>query len=50
MKRLLIPLLAVLALPTAVNANEVINSQFPDILSASQIASIKTTLQCREEF
>ena len=29
---------------------KIINSEFPDILSASQIASLKTTLQCREEF
>tara|TARA_S200000501_G_C20780396_1_gene724766 strand:- start:341 stop:982 length:642 start_codon:yes stop_codon:yes gene_type:complete len=49
MKHLLLPLVAALALPTAVNAKEVINSQFPDIMSAAQTATTKAVFECKEQ-
>ena len=49
MRRLLIPLLAALTLPTNIFAKEVINSNLPDLHTAGLIAVGKIVLECREQ-
>tara|TARA_B100001093_G_C26732113_1_gene972713 strand:- start:149 stop:787 length:639 start_codon:yes stop_codon:yes gene_type:complete len=49
MRRLLIPLLAALTLPTNIFAKEVINSNLPDLYTAGSIAAGKIVLECREQ-
>ena len=49
MRRLLIPLLAALTLPTNIFAKEVINSNLPDLHTAGSIAVGKIVLECREQ-
>jgi len=49
MKRLLLPLLAALALPTGAQEKQIVQSQLPSLHKAITIATYKTQFECRNE-